>query len=79
MKSIFERQRHLIEDQVVFQGAAVYPLLIIPFVIIGYGQLYRVPFDRNSDRVKTQHFQYVQVISAPWVISSGLFSDSLFH
>ncbi len=24
-------------------------------------QLYRVPFDRNSDRVKEQRFQYVQV------------------
>ena len=61
-----EIQTCIIEDQEIFQGTNSISLSTIDRVIqqnhIRTKQLYCVPFERNSDRVKEQRFQYVQVI-----------------
>ena len=61
-----EIQTRIIEDQEIFQGTNSISLSTINRVIqqnhIRTKQLYRVPFERNSDMVKEQRFQYVQVI-----------------
>ncbi|KAK0151758.1 hypothetical protein N1851_006859 [Merluccius polli] len=57
-----EIQTRIIEDQEIFQGTNSISLSTIDRVIqqnhIRTKQLYRVPFERNSDRVKEQRFQY---------------------
>ncbi len=60
-----EIQQKIIEDHVNFQGINSVSLSTVDRVLkrnrLRMKQLYRVPFDRNSDRVKEQRFQYVQV------------------
>ncbi len=62
-----EIQTCIVEDQGIFQGTNSISLSTIHRVIqwnhIRTKQLYHVPFERNSDRVKEQRFQYVQVIA----------------
>ncbi len=52
-------------DHVNFEGINSVSLSTVDRVLkrntLRMKQLYRVPFDRNSDRVKEQRFQYVQV------------------
>lgn len=60
-------QTQIVEDQVVFQGIDSISISTIDRIVqknhIRTKQLYRVPFERNSNRVKEQRFQYVQVIA----------------
>ncbi len=60
-----EIQQKIIEDHVNFEGINSVSPLTVDRVLkcnrLRMKQLYRVPFDRNSDRVKEQRFQYVQV------------------
>ena len=60
-----EIQQKIIEDHVHFEGINSVSLSTVDRVLkrntLRMKQLYRVPFDRNSDRVKEQRFQYVQV------------------
>lgn len=60
-----EIQQKIIEDQVNFEVINSVSLSTVDRVLkrnrLRMKQLYRVPFDRNSDRVKEQRFQYVQV------------------
>ncbi|XP_067224491.1 putative nuclease HARBI1 [Chanodichthys erythropterus] len=59
-----EIQQKIIEDHVHFEGINSVSLSTVDRVLkrnrLRMKQLYRVPFDRNSDRVKEQRFQYVQ-------------------
>ncbi|ROL45682.1 Protein kinase C alpha type [Anabarilius grahami] len=59
-----EIQQKFIEDHVNFEGINSVSLFTVDRVLkrnrLRMKQLYRVPFDRNSDRVKEQRFQYVQ-------------------
>ncbi|XP_035850134.1 uncharacterized protein LOC118493655 [Sander lucioperca] len=59
-----EIQQKIIEDHVNFEGINSVSLSTVDRVLkrnrLRMKQLYRVPFDRNSDRVKKQRFQYVQ-------------------
>ncbi|KAL1268367.1 hypothetical protein QQF64_033730 [Cirrhinus molitorella] len=59
-----EIQQKIIEDHVNFEGINSVSLSTVDRVLkrnrLRMKQLYRVPFDRNSDRVKEQRFQYVQ-------------------
>lgn len=56
-----EIQQKIIEDHANFEGINSVSLTTVDRVLKRNRQLYRVPFDRNSDRVKEQRFQYVQV------------------
>lgn len=60
-----EIQQKIIEDHVNFDGINSVSLSTVDRVLkrnrLRMKQLYRVPFDRNSDRVKEQRFQYVHV------------------
>lgn len=60
-----EIQQKVIEDHVNFEGINSVSLSTIDRVLkrnrMRMKQLYRVPFERNSERVKEQRFQYVQV------------------
>ncbi|XP_049913876.1 uncharacterized protein LOC126398513 isoform X2 [Epinephelus moara] len=60
-----EIQQKIIEDHVNFEGINSVSLSTVDRVLkrnrLRMKQLYRVPFERNSDRVKEQRFQYVQV------------------
>lgn len=57
--------QQIIEDHVNFEGINSVSLSTVDRVLkhnrLHMKQLYRVPFDRNLDRVKEQRFQYVQV------------------
>ncbi|XDV25977.1 hypothetical protein PO909_029798 [Leuciscus waleckii] len=59
-----EIQQKIIEDHVNFEGINSVSLSTVDRVLkrnrLRMKPLYRVPFDRNSDRVKEQRFQYVQ-------------------
>ncbi|XP_039606402.1 uncharacterized protein LOC120527256 isoform X2 [Polypterus senegalus] len=59
-----EIQLKIIEDHVHFEGIDSVSLSTVDRVLkrnrLRMKQLYRVPFERNSDRVKEQRFQYVQ-------------------
>ncbi|XP_039593508.1 uncharacterized protein LOC120516116 [Polypterus senegalus] len=59
-----EIQLRIIEDHVHFEGIDSVSLSTVDRVLkrnrLRMKQLYRVPFERNSDRVKEQRFQYVQ-------------------
>nr|XP_023842939.1 uncharacterized protein LOC111963654 [Salvelinus alpinus] len=61
-----EIQTQIVEDQVFFQGTDSISISIIDQIVqknhIRTKQLYRVPFERISNRVKEQQFQYVQRI-----------------
>ena len=58
-----ELQDHIMADNTIFQN--VYSLSALSRLlkcnIIRMKQLYRVPFERNSDRVKQLRYEYVQV------------------
>ncbi len=59
-----EIQQKIIEDHVNFEGINSVSLSTVDRVLKRNRlriNSYRVPFDRNSDRVKEQRFQYVQV------------------
>ena len=60
-----EIQQRIIEDHMYFEGIDSVSLSTVDRVLkhnrLRMKQLYRVPFERNSDRVKEQKFQYVQV------------------
>jgi hypothetical protein len=62
-----EIQTQTVENQVVFQGIDSISISTIDQIVqknhTRTKQLYRVPFERNSNRVKEQGFQYVQVIA----------------
>jgi hypothetical protein len=62
-----EIQTQIVEDLVVFQGIDSVNISTIDRIVqknhIRTKQLYCVPFERNSNRVKEQRFQYVQVIA----------------
>lgn len=63
-----ETQTHIVEDLLlVFQGTGSINMSTIDQIVqknhIRTKQLYCVPFERNSNRVKAQRFQYVQVIA----------------
>ncbi|KAL1278993.1 hypothetical protein QQF64_025666 [Cirrhinus molitorella] len=64
-----EIQQKIIEDHVNFEGINSVSLSTVDRVLkrnrLRMKQLYRVPFDRNSDRVKEQRFQYVQQDNFP--------------
>ena len=60
-----EIQQKIIGDHAKFEGINSVSLTTVDRVLklnrLRTKQLYRVLFDRNSDRVKEQRFQYVQV------------------
>lgn len=59
-----EIQQKIIEDHVNFGGINSVSLSVDRVLKrnrLRMKQLYRVPFDRNSDRVKEKKFQYVQL------------------
>lgn len=60
-----EIQRRVIEDNNHFQGINSISLSTIDRILRKHRfrmkQVYRVPFERNSDRVKDQRVEYVQV------------------
>jgi transposase len=60
-----ERQRTIIEDNDVFENIHTVSISTIDRVLhrnqMSMKQLYRVPFQRNEDRVKELRYQYVQV------------------
>ncbi|XP_078025794.1 uncharacterized protein LOC144463914 [Epinephelus lanceolatus] len=59
-----EIQQKIIEDHVNFEGINSVSLSTVDRVLkcnrLRMKQVHRVPFERNSDRVKEQRFQYVQ-------------------
>ncbi len=61
-----EIQQRVEEDNVNFEGINSVSLSTIDGVLkrnlISLKQAYRVPFERNSERVKELRYQYVQVI-----------------
>lgn len=63
-----EIQRRVIEDDHLFRGINAISLSTIDRILrknqFRMKQAYRVPFERNSDRVKNQRVEYVQV----WVL-----------
>lgn len=60
-----EIQQKIIDDHVNFEGITSISISTIDRVLkrnrMRMKQLYRVPFERNSERVKEQRFHYVQV------------------
>ncbi|KAL1252164.1 hypothetical protein QQF64_019960 [Cirrhinus molitorella] len=60
-----EIQRRVIEDDHHFRGINAISLSTIDRILrknqFRMKQVYRVPFERNSDRVKNQRVEYVQV------------------
>lgn len=60
-----EIQRTIIEDNDVFENIHTVSISTIDRVLhrnqMSMKQLYRVPFQRNEDRVKELRYQYVQV------------------
>lgn len=62
---LWEIQRIVIEDQGIFQSIDAVSISTTD-CILGWNkmrmkQAYYVPFERNSDRVKDQHLEYVQI------------------
>lgn len=60
-----EIQQRVVEDNVNFEGINSVSLSTIARVLhcnrVRMKQVYRVPFERNSERVKDLRYQYVQV------------------
>lgn len=75
-----EIQQRVVEDNTNFEGINSVSLSTIDRVLqrnrVRTKQVYRVPFERNSERVKDQRFQYVQVsVHSKRHIQSWLFTQ----
>lgn len=60
-----ELQAHILADNTIFQNVNRVSLSALSRLLernrIRMKQLYRVPFERNTDRVKQLRYEYVQV------------------
>lgn len=60
-----EIQQRVVEDNVNFEGINAVSLATLDRVLkrnrVRMKQVYRVPFERNAERVKELRYQYVQV------------------
>ena len=60
-----ETQAKIIEDQIIFQNVNQVSLSTIARILkahqVQMKQMYRVPFERNSERVKQLRHEYVEV------------------
>lgn len=72
-----EIQARIVQDQEMFQNINSISLTTITRTLdkhrVRMKQLYTVPFDRNSDRVKELRRQYVQVYSIFSSMSSSVY------